>query len=425
MEGCILFVLFFVAFYGDAVLVISLLTADASFLTYEGNLLFVIISLVVDIYFIYLITQSVRKSREQQRIVAENNRIAEVTHKVEALISQYTLMSLNASRTALPFQITPDLINKEVVFTVNSYKERMAKIYDRYLLITNEIKRILACAGCISVDEKYSHLTSNEAKLKQLKEEGETCLSHLSSYKIEMLNDDRNLLFEMKLAFRYLLNSKKCQSESLTIKEFITPDKPSDLMLFRYKNEPIILFWEQYYFCLFSNVILVFDERGIFTTAIDPSALKVVIKKETTAVTVSNGTAGSNQYIADDSKCISQGITRSTWLHTCRDGSPDLRYSYNPRLEYRTDTYEYVVVEFIIADKKVSFSASSGAVGDAFEKVAPNYLRKCNNRHEPIPEFLMLLKKIGGDDNTQIDSIIQVCNTRTDANGYFCKLIAS
>lgn len=77
MEGCILFVLFLVAFYGDAVLVISLLTADASFLTYEGNLLFVIISLVVDIYFIYLITQSVRKSREQQRIVAENNRIAD------------------------------------------------------------------------------------------------------------------------------------------------------------------------------------------------------------------------------------------------------------------------------------------------------------------------------------------------------------
>lgn len=374
---------------------------------------------------IYLIAQSASKRREQQRISAENNRIAEVTRKVEALISQYSLMSLNANRMASPFQIAPDFINKEVVFTVNSYKERIATINDRYSLITNEIERILACSGCISVDERYSHLTSNEAKLKQLKEEGEACLLQLSSYKIEILNDDRKLLLEMKLAFRCLLNSRKCQSESLTVKEFITPDKPSDLMLFQYENEPVILFWEQYYFCLFSNIILVFDKEGVFSTAIDPSALKVAIKKETASVTVINGTTGSNQYIADDSKCISQGITWSTWLHARRDGSPDLRYSYNPRLEYRTDTYEYVVVEFIIADKKVSFSASSVAVGDAFETATPNYQRKCNNRHDPIPEFLMLVKKISGEDNTQIDDIIQVCNARTDANNYFCKLIAS
>lgn len=386
---------------------------------------FVIGAIAMDIYFIYLIAQSVSKSREQQRVAAENNRVVEVTRKVEALINKYTMMRLNANRTVVQFQIAPDLINKEVVFTVNSYKDRMAAIYNRYSLITNEINRILACTDCISVDEKYSHLISCEDKLKQLKEEGDSCLSQLSSYKIEILNDNRDLLFEMKLAFRYLLNSKKCQSDSLTIKEFITPDKPNDLMLFKYENEPVILFWEQYYFCLFSNVILVFDKLGVFATAIDSSALRVVVKRETTSVTVSNGTAGSNQYIADDSKCISQGIARSTWLHTCRDGSPDLRYSYNPRLEYRTDTYEYVVIEFVIADKKVSFSASSGTVGDAFEKAAPKYSRKCNNRHDPIPEFLILVKKLSEEDNAQIESIIQVCNARADANNYFCKLIAS
>ena len=386
---------------------------------------FVIGAIAMDIYFIYLIAQSVSKSREQQRVAAENNRVAEVTRKVEALINKYTMMRLNANRTVVQFQIAPDLVNKEVVFTVNSYKDRMAAIYNRYSLITNEINRILACTDCISVDEKYSHLISCEDKLKQLKEEGDSCLSQLSSYKIEILNDNRDLLFEIKLAFRYLLNSKKCQSDSLTIKEFITPDKPNDLMLFKYENEPVILFWEQYYFCLFSNVILVFDKLGVFATAIDSSALRVVVKRETTSVTVSNGTAGSNQYIADDSKCISQGITRSTWLHTCRDGSPDLRYSYNPRLEYRTDTYEYVVIEFVIADKKVSFSASSGTVGDAFEKAAPKYSRKCNNRHDPIPEFLILVKKLSEEDNAQIESIIQVCNARADANNYFCKLTAS
>ena len=196
-------------------------------------------------------------------------------------------------------------------------------------------------------------------------------------------------------------------------------------MLFKYENEPLILFWEQYYFCLFSNVILVFDEMGIFATAIDPSALRVMVKRETTSVTVTNGTALSNQYISDDSKCISQGTTRSTWLYTRQDGFPDRRYSDNPRIEYRIDTYEYVVIEFVIADKKVSFSASSGVVGDAFEKATPKYSRKCNNRHDPIPEFLMLVKKLSGEDSAQIESIIQVCNARIGANNYFCKLVAS
>lgn len=114
---------------------------------------FVIGAIAMDIYFIYLIAQSVSKSREQQRIAAENNRIAEVTRKVEAFINKYTMMSLNANRTAVQFQIAPDLINKEVVFTVNSYKDRMAAIYDQYSLITiiaeNGIT-VLACEAMIS-----------------------------------------------------------------------------------------------------------------------------------------------------------------------------------------------------------------------------------------------------------------------------------
>lgn len=34
-------------------------------------------------------------------------------------------------------------------------------------------------------------------------------------------------------------------------------------------------------------------------------------------------------------------------------------------------------------------------------------------------------EKLSEEDNAQIESIIQVCNARADANNYFCKLIAS
>ena len=384
--------------------------------------------------------------KQQQRVIAENTPIEGLTRNANFIIYKYGIASLNvdkavrpfiikhkdrftsiiAGKEALPFSIDHEFINKEVVLTVNSYKDRMIPIYERCSFISNEIESILACASGISVNEKKcSYLYSNEAKLKQLKEERDSCLSQLSSYKIEILDDNRDLSYDMQLAFRCLLNSIKCQSDSLTIKEFITHDKPSDLMLFKYENKPVILLWGQHYFCLFSNVILVFDKTGVFATAIDPSALRVTVKSMTESVLFTNGTARWNQYTADDSKCISQGTTRSTWLHTCRDGSPDLRYNHNPRLEHRIDTYEYVIVEFIIANKKVSFSASSGAVGDAFEKAFSGYSRRRNKRHNPIPEFLMLVKSLSNEDDAQIDSIIQTCNSRPDANNYFCKIVAS
>lgn len=373
-----------------------------------------LVAIAIDIYFVYLIAQNILKRQKERRVI-----------KVEAIMQKYKLPSLSADGEVLSFPIDHALINQEVVFTVNSYKERMAAVLERYSSIANEINGILACTGCASVDEKYSYLSSNKNKLKKLKEEGDSYLSQLSSYKIEMVNDNSDILPEMKLAFHCLLNSKKCKSDSITVKEFLSPDKPNDLIFFKCEIDPIILFLGQHYLCLFSNVILVFDKTGVFATAIDPSALRVKVKRMTTSVMFTNGTAEWNQYTADDSKCISQGTTRSTWLHTCRDGSPDLRYNHNPRLEHRIDTYEYVIVEFIIANKKVSFSASSGAVGDAFKKAIHSYSRRCNKRHNPIPEFLMLVKSLSNEDDAQIDSIIQTCNARPAANNYFCKIVAS
>lgn len=364
------------------------------------------------------------RRREIERIKSLERHLAETTQKVEDIIRQYTPVSIGNSQLATKFSMDPSYINKEVAFTVRSYKERMAEIYDKYSSLSSKIGKIVSCPGCQTIDEKYSHLTSHMNELKRLKNESDECIAKLSSSKIELLNADRDLLLEMNLAFNSLLNSKKCLSENGSIQDFITSKKPDDLMLFKYDNEPITLFLTQYYFCLFSNVILVFDSAGIFTSAIDPSAFSITTRTETISVTVNVGRAPSNQYIAEDSKCVSQGVTRSTWLHTCRDGSPDLRYSYNPRLEYQTNTYEYAVVEFVVAGQQIAFSASSSAVGESFEKVASMYTRKCNNRHNPIPEFLQLIKSLNNEADTQIDSIIQVSESKAAESSYFCRVIA-
>lgn len=373
------------------------------------------------IYNFFIFSQRASQKKRQK----ENYRLAEVGRKVNAIIHQYSPQDIGTYQSAALFKINPSLLNKEIIFAVKTYKERTANLHEKYSSVAQEIEEILSCPGCQTVDEKYSYLTLHTDWLKTLKRDADDCLTQLASLKIEILNDDRDLLFEMKLAFHYLRNSKKCLSETGSVKDFITPLRPKELILFRFENEPIILFIEQFYFCLFSNVILVFDNLGVFSTAIDPSALKIVTRKEIASITLSNGNATSNQYIDEDSRCVSQGTTRSTWLHTCLDGTPDRRYSYNPRMEYRTDTYEYVVIEFAIANLKISFSASSCATGDAFEKSAAIYTRQCNNRHNTVPELLQLMKILCNNEDAQIDSMMKLSTVKAEADGYFCRLIPS
>lgn len=369
--------------------------------------------------------QAEKDRLEKQRIEKEEKRLVEINKNVNTILHQYEPLPLGENRDPIKLSVDPIFINKEIVSVVKSYRAKTSTIYENYASISRKTKEILSCYGCNSIDDKYSHLQANMDDLKRLKNESDKYLAELSKFKIKILNDDSELLFCAKLAFLSLLNSKKCLSENGNIKDFISSVKPLDLMMFEYDYEPVILFLNPFYFCMFGNVILVFDNTGKFSTAIDPTALNIRVEKKVTSVYVNNGTPDNNQHIAEDSKCISQGITRTTWLHTCRDGSPDLRYNYNPRSEYRIDMYEYVEIEFVIGDNAILFSASSGTVGDAFDKFISQYVRKCNNKHNPIPELIQLMKVLNGSDDSQLDIIVEVCESRTDASNYFCKLITN
>lgn len=65
---------------------------------------------------------------------------------------------------------------------------------------------------------------------------------------------------------------------------------------------------------MFSNVILVFDAKGVFATAIDPTALSLKVERVRVYVWINNNnTLPALQYIDVDSKCDEHGQTRRTW----------------------------------------------------------------------------------------------------------------
>ena len=344
-----------------------------------------------------LIKKSEQDSKEKTPTLKESAPPPEKVHKVDLIIKKYGSINTHAAGKASPFHIDPDLINREVVSAVRSYKDRVADVYEKYLSISNELKTTVSCPGCDSFDERYDYLTAHEDRLSHLGDEINSCLKQIESHKIELLNEDIDLMRAMNCAF-YLLR----RTETITARSLITHSEPLDLMLFKYEKQPVTLFFKGFYFSLFSNVILVFDEHGVFSTAVDPSALQINVERKDVLVE-RNGTPVS----------VGNGYFR-----------PEKGTAKN---NDRNDTYEKLVIEFTVANAQSSLEAILDyGVGDSFERIGELYTRKCNGRHTSIPKLLMLMKKLSGDEsdeNKQIDEIIKICNARPDTNNYFCRLI--
>ena len=350
-----------------------------------------------------------KQKLEAERAEEEKNRL-----RVKSLQNQYRPLKIEISRDSGSVLIAAARINEEVADVVKKYKDDIVESP-----IYNELRTLLLCEGCRTEAEKYTYLSKNIEKIKVLKQEYDVMLAS----RVMLLNENAESMFELKLAFQYLLNSKRCVSSEVNVKKFISAVRPKELDIFQYENEPVVLFLRQYYFCLFNHVILVFDSEGIFVNAMDSSAFRIEVRRVETDVFIENGEFDEGECVAEDSKCIRQGQEEVTWLHTCRDGSPDLRYRRNPRVRYRVDTYEYAVITFTIAKETIIFEVSSSAAIDAFDKIKGKYIRGGNSKREIAFDLLQLMKIVSDDDDSDIRSIIDICTKNESNENYFCKIV--
>lgn len=127
-----------------------------------------------------------------------------------------------------------------------------------------------------------------------------------------------------------------------------------------------------------------------------PTALSISVNTEKAYINFANNAFPKHSFVADDSRCIEKGNPRTSWLHARRDGSPDRRYSYNPRNEYRTDLYEYGLIKIDIAGKTTIFTVSSKDAVSAFKKIGNAYSKGFYVAYDPIPDFLSLIKILDG-----------------------------
>lgn len=238
--------------------------------------------------------------------------------------------------------------------------------------LRSKIQEILYCNGYVTDERKLEYLKEKEPELRTLKEELLDAQKPQNNRKIvlnemttEELEDIRNSIVEIG-------KSQKVRNMgNLDWKTVTEMSIPIELKYFQFQTKPVMLHLMDYCFYIFSKTILVFTLEGKFVTALQRSCFRVNVQRDRERAYFNLETQSySSNAVGTDSKCIDKGEERHTWLHTCKDGSMDLRYRNNYRINYRYDTMEYGRIRFSVADFMEEFKFSAEQAVLAAEKAA-------------------------------------------------------
>ena len=363
--------------------------------------------------------KSVEQKQEQQRL----NELAETEKAIQNLWKKYEpenkTYTDNADTIIVPEN---DSANIEIINCVKRYKSSTKTIYQELKSVNDCIYQILQKSKqFLDKKESLDFLNNNKDELERLKCKSDNIQHRLSKIKIRLFNDSGDSVRALTNAIAQIEKSKKvkCNLDIHPLSEKARKKKPQDLNMFDYQFSPLMLHFNKSTLCFFERCILVFDAQGRFRTALDPASFNIEIARARCRVSVYSDTINASEFVDTDSKCISKGNEVSSWAHTCRDGSPDLRYSYNPRLSYRTDVMEYGTIKFY----DTIYTVSSEAALNAMEIAKSKYCKSFNHYHNPIPSLMELLGTLMPDNMQFITNAKKQYAERSENKNYFCTII--
>lgn len=385
----------------------------------------VIIAVIMDILFVIGLVISNAEANEKKREVEEKKRVENLRKNNLSIIDEYKIKNHIRITKADLFEIENRFRIFEIVDAVALIKNETTEIVEQCRDIKRKIDEILLCPNC-SNDEtaKSIYLKNNLQELEKLSNEYKLLCDVISKYKIELINEDKKIHDSLEQSFNHLLSSKKCliPNSVLGISNHLISTKPRELSLFNFKYNPIILRLNSFYFCLFSNVILVFDSNGTFSNAIDPSAMSIDIDLKRENVRYVNDERRGNVYTDIDSKLIQRGYSTTRWTYSRNDGGPDLRYSHNPQITIRTDEYEYARVILCINEKSMMFDVSSEKAISAMQSLNSFYLKNQESTYDVIPTFLNLIVKASGESKEALNILNCYLDKKCTENRY-CRIL--
>ena len=217
--------------------------------------------------------------------------------------------------------------------------------------------------------------------------------------------DESNSAFEkLKAAFEKMKKSCKVSGTPDLVGSSISySQREADLKYVNYKTAPYGLLLDNYRFYFFPNGIWVFEGDARLAGVYKPKALQGSFETKETVKQSYYSSYSRKPEVYDDTKIITKDIPHHTWLHTCRDGSPDLRYSHNPKRTYYTKQEYYVECSFDldICGCKLKYVISSFDNCETLEKAIIDYAKIKENK-DVIPILLDLLSRCTDGQDVKI-----------------------
>lgn len=321
-----------------------------------------------------------KKEIERKKAIEdENKRISKVQNEIDIIIKNYKLDTLPVKPKSKNINTYTNIENSQAVETVKKFKSDQIRDINECSDIATQINRILYTHK--KPDEKLSFLQSNKNTLISLKTKYDALLSKINSRKIDIATKTKDNSVVKTLLHKISL-SEKCISNSVKITDLLSNQKPYEFGIFNSPVEPIILVHNNLSYCIFDNIILVFDNDGIFLTAVRPSSLLLNFTKHISYVDVTNHRMEENYIIGKDSRLLEMGKSNVTWMYMRKDGMPDKRYTYNPRYEHRRDKYEYGEVSFKLLDTLFDYQFSSASALNVALELSYKYNAEQYNNSE-------------------------------------------
>lgn len=357
------------------------------------------IALIFNVVFVGMLIKGIIKSAEESRERKEQEHRKQIQDEISEIVKQYTVQE-DTTKNNVPSitKIDNPLVDSEVVFCVKTYIREAEEQEQKIIELRAKIQKILNYNNYVTGEQNLEYLKQKEPELRVLKDELLDAQKPQDNRKIVLnettpqeLEDIRNSIVESG-------KSQKVRNMgNLDWKTVTEVSMPVELKYFRSQTKPVMLHLMDYCFCIFSKTILVFTLEGRFVTALQRSCFRVNVQRDRERAYFNLETQSySSNAVGTDSKCIDKGEERHTWLHTCKDGSMDLRYRNNYRINYRYDTMEYGRIRFSVADFTEEFKFSAEQAILAAEKAAEEnekykVTRESNNESSVI-NLLQLLE---------------------------------
>ena len=357
------------------------------------------IALIFNVVFVGMLIKGIIKSAEESRERKEQEHRKQIQDEISEIVKQYTVQE-DATKNNVPSitKIDNPLVDSEVVFCVKTYIREAEEQEQKIIELRAKIQKILNYNNYVTGEQNLEYLKQKEPELRVLKDELLDAQKPQDNRKIVLNETTSQELEDIRNSIVESGKSQKVRNMgNLDWKTVTEVSMPVELKYFRSQTKPVMLHLMVYCFCIFSKTILVFTLEGRFVTALQRSCFRVNVQRDRERAYFNLETQSySSNAVGTDSKCIDKGEERHTWLHTCKDGSMDLRYRNNYRINYRYDTMEYGRIRFSVADFTEEFKFSAEQAILAAEKAAEEnekykVTRESNNESSVI-NLLQLLE---------------------------------